>query len=107
MGAAKAGSMFGKYQVKRLLGVIAVLVGLTAMFTARTPMAFAAGNLAGMTVVLDPGHNGVADSSISRQVPNGRGGTKACNTSGTSTNDGYPEHSFNWDVALHIRDALN
>jgi N-acetylmuramoyl-L-alanine amidase len=59
-----------------------------------------------MTVVLDPGHNGVADSSISRQVPNGRGGTKACNTSGTSTNDGYPEHSFTWDTTLRIRQAL-
>jgi N-acetylmuramoyl-L-alanine amidase len=87
-------------------GLIAVLVGFGAMFTGYTPMAFAAGNIAGMTVVLDPGHNGEADSSISRQVPNGRGGMKTCNTSGTSTNDGYPEHSFSWDVALHIRDAL-
>src|SRR5271163_2941052 len=87
-------------------GLIAVLVGSSAMFTTCTPMAFAAGSPAGMTVVLDPGHNGVADSSISRQVPNGRGGTKACNTSGTATNGGYPEHSFTWDVVLHIRDAL-
>ncbi|HEY1842487.1 MAG TPA: Rv3717 family N-acetylmuramoyl-L-alanine amidase [Mycobacterium sp.] len=87
-------------------GLVAVLVAISATFTACTPTAFAAGSLAGMTVVLDPGHNGVADSSISRQVPNGRGGTKACNTSGTATNDGYPEHSFTWDVALHIRDAL-
>jgi N-acetylmuramoyl-L-alanine amidase len=70
------------------------------------PRALAAGNLGGMTVVLDPGHNGIADPSISRQVPNGRGGTKACNTSGTATNDGYPEHAFTWDVAQHVRDAL-
>jgi N-acetylmuramoyl-L-alanine amidase len=88
------------------VGLIAVLVGFSAVFTACPPMALAAGSLAGMTVILDPGHNGIADSSISAQVPNGRGGTKACNTSGTSTNDGYPEHSFTWDVALHIRDAL-
>jgi N-acetylmuramoyl-L-alanine amidase len=87
-------------------GLIAALVGFGAMSTTCTPMAFAAGSLAGMTVVLDPGHNGLADSSISRQVPNGRDGTKACNTSGTATNDGYAEHSFTWDVALHIRDAL-
>jgi N-acetylmuramoyl-L-alanine amidase len=87
-------------------GLIAVLVGSSAMFTTCTPMAFAAGSPAGMTVVLDPGHNGVADPSISRQVPNGRGGTKACNTSGTATNGGYAEHSFTWDVVLHIRDAL-
>ncbi len=64
---------------------------------------------AGRTVVLDPGHNGANAShpaEINRPVPNGRGGTKACNTTGTSTNRGYPEHAFNWDVALRVRDAL-
>lgn len=60
-----------------------------------------------MTVFIDPGHNGMNDASTSRQVPNGRGGTKQCNTSGTATTDGYPEHSFNWDVALRIRAALD
>jgi len=47
------------------------------------------------------------DASITRQAPNGRGGTKQCITTGTATNDGYPEHAFNWDVVLRIRDALN
>ncbi len=63
----------------------------------------------GITVVLDPGHNGANAShpaEINRPVPNGRGGTKPCNTTGTSTNRGYPEHAFNWDVALRVRDAL-
>jgi N-acetylmuramoyl-L-alanine amidase len=86
--------------------LMAMLLGCGSSAILCGPRASAAGNLSGMTVVLDPGHNGVADSSISRQVPNGRGGTKACNTSGTSTNDGYPEHSFTWDVTQHIRDAL-
>jgi N-acetylmuramoyl-L-alanine amidase len=63
--------------------------------------------IAGMSVFLDPGHNGVYDSSITQQVPNGRGGTKECNTTGTATSDGYPEHAFNWDVAVRVRDALN
>src|SRR5246127_2056199 len=67
----------------------------------------AAANIAGMAVFLDPGHPGVWDSSMTRQVTNGRGGTKDCETSGTATNDGYPEHTFNWDVVLRIRDALN
>jgi N-acetylmuramoyl-L-alanine amidase len=67
----------------------------------------AGANIAGMAVFLDPGHPGVWDSSMTRQVPNGRGGTKDCETSGTATNDGYPEHTFNWDVVLRIRDALN
>jgi N-acetylmuramoyl-L-alanine amidase len=87
-------------------GLMVMLVGFGSMPVLYGPRASAAGNLSGMTVVLDPGHNGVADSSISRQVPNGRGGTKACNTSGTSASDGYPEHSFTWDVTQHIRDAL-
>jgi N-acetylmuramoyl-L-alanine amidase len=61
------------------------------------------------TVVLDPGHNGASArhrAEINRQVPTGRGGTKACNTTGTSTDAGYPEHTFTWDVALRVRDAL-
>lgn len=59
--------------------------------------------------MLDPGHNGGNAShltEIDRQVPDGRGGTKACNTTGTSTGGGYPEHAFTWDVALRVRDAL-
>ena len=72
-----------------------------------SPVAHAAPlNLAGMIVFLDPGHNGSNDSSISRQVPTGRGGTKDCQASGTSTDDGYPEHTFNWDTTLRVRAAL-
>lgn len=63
--------------------------------------------IAGTAVFLDPGHNAVADASITRQVPNGRGGTKQCNTSGTTTNSGYPEHAFTWDVVGRIAAELN
>jgi N-acetylmuramoyl-L-alanine amidase len=66
-----------------------------------------ASSIAGMAVFLDPGHSGVYDASMTRQVPTGRGGTKDCETSGTATADGYPEHSFNWDVAVRIQDTLN
>jgi len=62
--------------------------------------------VAGKTVFLDPGHSGANDASITRQVPNGRGGTKPCQTSGTATDDGYPEHSLNWDVTSRIRAEL-
>lgn len=72
-----------------------------------SPAASAApANIAGMIVFLDPGHNGANDASITRQVPTGRGGTKDCQASGTSTDDGYPEHSFTWDTTLRIRLAL-
>ena len=64
-------------------------------------------NIAGMVVFIDPGHNGSNDASITRQVPTGRGGTKDCQTSGTSTGSGYMEHTFTWDTALRVRAALN
>ncbi|MGH3914078.1 MAG: N-acetylmuramoyl-L-alanine amidase, partial [Pseudonocardiaceae bacterium] len=61
------------------------------------------------TVVLDPGHNGANASQlarINRPVPTGRGGAKACNTTGTTTDAGYAEAAFNWDVALRVREGL-
>jgi len=87
----------------------AVLVAaLVCALVSVTPgVAFAAPNLAGMSVFLDPGHSGVNDSSLTRQVPTGRGGTKDCQTSGTATDSGYPEHAFNWDVVQRIAIALN
>jgi len=60
-------------------------------------------------VVLDPGHNGANAAhpgDINRPVPAGRGRTKPCNTTGTATNGGYPEHAFTWDVAVRVRDLL-
>ncbi|WP_307793250.1 N-acetylmuramoyl-L-alanine amidase [Amycolatopsis sp. MtRt-6] len=64
---------------------------------------------AGKVVVLDPGHNGgngAHPAEINRQVPAGRGKTKPCNTTGTATNDGYPEHAFTFDVAQRVGKAL-
>lgn len=77
------------------------------MFPSTAPRAHAApANIVGMIVFLDPGHNGANDGSISRQVPTGRGGTKDCQASGTSSDDGYPEHTFTWDTTLRIRAEL-
>lgn len=67
------------------------------------------GALDGLHVVLDPGHNaGNADApaDIAQLVDDGRGGTKPCNTVGTSTLGGYPEHAFTWDVAERTRVLL-
>jgi N-acetylmuramoyl-L-alanine amidase len=81
---------------------------LVAACTAIIPAATAApSSIAGMVVFIDPGHNGANDASIGRQVPTGRGGTKDCQASGTSTNSGYQEHTFTWDTALRVRAALN
>lgn len=60
-------------------------------------------------VVLDPGHNGGNAShpaQVNRLVYAGYGRYKACNTTGTATNGGYPEHRFNWRVALLVRRLL-
>jgi N-acetylmuramoyl-L-alanine amidase len=84
--------------------VFVSLSGLAASLGA--PAARAASGVAGAIVFLDPGHNGANDATINRQVVNGRGGTKECQTTGTTTDTGYPEHSFNWDVVLRIRAEL-
>ncbi|OLF07846.1 N-acetylmuramoyl-L-alanine amidase [Actinophytocola xinjiangensis] len=60
-------------------------------------------------VVLDPGHNGANAANpgrINRRVPAGRGRTKACNTTGTATDAGYPEHRFTWAVSTMVRELL-
>ncbi|OBI52150.1 N-acetylmuramoyl-L-alanine amidase [Mycobacterium kyorinense] len=92
--------------VVRYVGVAVLVIGLASATTANAPKALSA-SLAGMAVFLDPGHNGGYDPSITRQVTNGRGGTKQCNTTGAATSDGYPEHALTWDVTLRIRDALD
>lgn len=65
--------------------------------------------LAGRVIVIDPGHNGrnyTAPQVINRLVPAGRGQVKACNTTGTATDSGYPEATFNWDTGLRLRALL-
>jgi N-acetylmuramoyl-L-alanine amidase len=84
-----------------------VLLSLTTIPVLNTPVARATSSLAGKIVFLDPGHNGANDASINRQVTTGRGGTKECQTTGTNTDAGYPEHSFNWDTVLRIRAELD
>ncbi|MDA2889933.1 Rv3717 family N-acetylmuramoyl-L-alanine amidase [Mycolicibacterium sp. BiH015] len=81
--------------------VAALLVAATPAFPAQAAPA----NIAGKIVFLDPGHQGSMEG-LSRQVPTGRGGTKDCQASGTSTEDGLAEHTFAWDTTLRIRQAL-
>jgi N-acetylmuramoyl-L-alanine amidase len=60
-------------------------------------------------VVVDPGHNGHNAEHlhyINHLVPAGYGRKKACNTTGTATNSGYPEHAYTWHVAQNIRRVL-
>lgn len=64
--------------------------------------------LKGRTIVIDPGHN-----PNNRQHPreinelvNIGTNKKACDTTGTATNNGYPEASFTLDLAQRVRAAL-
>lgn len=75
----------------------------------RTPTTEPAADLSGRTVAIDPGHNGgnaSHPSEIASPVPDGRGGTKPCNTTGTATNTDYPETDFNWAVAQQLEHEL-
>ena len=77
--------------------------------TPETPQSKPGESLDGLVIALDPGHNGGNASHLSRinkKVPDGRGGKKACNTTGTATDNGFPEHEFNWNVATKVRDEL-
>ncbi|MEU2059029.1 N-acetylmuramoyl-L-alanine amidase [Streptomyces sp. NPDC013455] len=66
------------------------------------------GPLKGKVVVIDPGHNPGNfrhTAEINRQVDIGTN-RKECDTTGTSTNDGYTEAEFTVDVAHRLRTLL-
>ncbi|QKW31990.1 N-acetylmuramoyl-L-alanine amidase [Nocardiopsis flavescens] len=66
------------------------------------------GPLHDRVVVIDPGHNGgnaEASSEINRLVPAGPQ-QKACDTVGAETGSGYPEHLFNWELSLLVKERL-
>jgi N-acetylmuramoyl-L-alanine amidase len=64
--------------------------------------------LVGKTIAVDPGHNGANwahPAEINRLVDAG-GFRKACDTTGTSTNDGYSEAAYTFDVATRLTRIL-
>jgi N-acetylmuramoyl-L-alanine amidase len=74
------------------------------------PVAFSPtkkGRLSGLVIALDPGHdigNGSHISAINKRYWVGL--TKTCNTTGTATNAGYPEATYNFDVVARLRRLL-
>ena len=77
--------------------------GLVAEFASSTSLP-----LSGIRIALDPGHQ-LGNHNFPRQtrrlVPAG-GFYKACNTTGTQTNGGYPEATLNFRVARLVQDRL-
>jgi N-acetylmuramoyl-L-alanine amidase len=68
----------------------------------------AAKPLAGITVGIDPGHNGLNGTDpgyINHLIWNGRE-SETCDTTGTQTASGYTEARFNFNVARYLRAAL-
>lgn len=64
--------------------------------------------LAGITVGIDPGHNGgnfAAPAYINQQIWNGRA-WETCDTTGTATDSGYTEAQYNFSVATFLRADL-
>jgi N-acetylmuramoyl-L-alanine amidase len=64
--------------------------------------------LVGEVVTIDPGHdggNGADPAFIDRPIDGG-GFTEPCDTAGTVDVNGYPEHAFNFDVAVRLAGIL-
>ena len=98
--------------MKPVLAVVAAAlsIGALALGGAVPASSAPAQPLAGIVIALDPGHQ-LGNSNPARfdelAVTHFNGHeTKSCNTSGTATNAGYPEATFNWNVARLVKDQL-
>lgn len=91
------------------LAATLVLAVLLAIAGPLAPAALATDlPLAGVTIALDPGHNGGNASHpdlISRRIWIGTA-WKRCNSVGTHTLSGYSEHRFNFSVAGKVKARL-
>ncbi|HKG57123.1 MAG TPA: N-acetylmuramoyl-L-alanine amidase [Candidatus Limnocylindrales bacterium] len=90
------------------LASFALAAALLVLPAGAAPAAATTLPLTGVIIALDPGHNGgnaSYPSLISKLVFIGNG-WKACNTVGTTTRTGYPEHRFNYYVALRVKARL-
>lgn len=91
----------------RLAATGAVLIAATCL---TNPAWAAPGDLTGAVIAIDPGHQlGNSNPRFADQMAqtkfNGKI-VKGCNTTGTATNAGFPEATFNWRVAKRLRSLL-
>jgi N-acetylmuramoyl-L-alanine amidase len=99
--------------VRRLLVAAAAMVTLAAIGTAPSHAVTSAspdGPLAGKVIVVDPGHQlGNSNPRFAKQMSQTRFNgaiVKACNTTGTATNAGFPEATYTWRVAKRLKALL-
>jgi N-acetylmuramoyl-L-alanine amidase len=91
-----------------VLAVLALVVVAVATHAPAATSGAAASSLDGVTIAIDPGHNGrnwAHPEEINRLVDAGTL-RKACDTTGTATASGYAEPAFTWDVAVRLRRML-
>ncbi|MBX6384471.1 MAG: N-acetylmuramoyl-L-alanine amidase [Microbispora sp.] len=81
---------------------------ITTIPGTRTAAETTAKPLTGKVVVIDPGHNGgnFRHTREINQLVDILTEKKACDTTGTSTNDGYSEAAFTWDVSQRLAKLL-
>lgn len=92
---------------RALVGAAAASLLVTGVVAAPASAAPKAGPLSGRTVFLDPGHQGsAAGHDLNKQVPDGRGGMKDCQTTGATAVTGVKEHTINWNVSQLVKAAL-
>ena len=93
-----------------VVALLAVLLGLLVpTATALTPVRGGAVRpLAGRVIYLDAGHDGgnAAQPARARALVPAGGFRKPCNTTGTSTDGGYAEHAFTFDVVTRASALL-
>jgi N-acetylmuramoyl-L-alanine amidase len=89
---------------------VALALGLMTAPASATVRAAPEGPLSGKLILLDPGHQlGNSNPRFRKQMAQTRfNGTivKGCNTTGTATNAGFPEATFNWRVANRLKARL-
>jgi N-acetylmuramoyl-L-alanine amidase len=86
----------------------AVLATTTTRAAPVAPAPGGTGAVAGKTITIDAGHNGknyAHTAEINRMIDIGTQ-QRACDTTGTSTNDGYTEAAYTLDVALRLQAVL-
>jgi N-acetylmuramoyl-L-alanine amidase len=94
------------------LASTAIAVALTATFVGAAQPASSAPSrpLEGVVIALDPGHQlGNSNPKFASQMAQTRFNghiTKGCNTTGTATNSGFPEATFNWRVTRYLENRL-
>ena len=95
--------------MNKIVGLFAAAIVLVSALVG-VPAQAAPGSLDGKVIVVDPGHqlgnsNPKFAKYMAQTIFNGAI-TKACNTTGTATNSGFPESTFTWKVAKRLKAML-